>query len=436
MAIELERDNAQHGDLVKRSATIAYFFQIGFSILFFIATSLMISGCSDDNDDSAQVTTSKIEITTPPAKKDYRTIDTVLDLTGMVVTATMSDNTKKTVTEYTTSTPDFTTAGDKTVTVTYDGKTADFTITVKANGGTTDVNWIKTQYLNVAYATKSSAQIMDIYIPNEGTGPFPLIISIHGGAFKSGDKADGQESPMLGTAESGGIASGYAVASINYRLSGEAKWPAQINDIKAAIRFLRAHAAEYSLNPDKFATWGGSAGGNLAALAAVTGGVKELADDTLGNAGVSDAIQAGVDWFGPIYFSTMDAEFAALGQTPAMGATNTPTSPETAYLGKTIGTAEAEPLVIAASPQTYITSDDPAFFIQHGTADRNIPITQSENFAKKLADVLGADKVFFEKLEGAGHGTSEFSAISNVAEIIAFLDKYLKADVALYTTLR
>ncbi len=440
MAIELEKGNAQNSDLVirvdfsrgERLATITYFFNIGFLILFFIAMSLMISGCSDD-DDSTQVTTSKIEITTPPAKKDYRTIDKVLDLTGMVVTATMSDNTKKTVTEYTTSTPDFTTAGDKKVTVTYDGKTADFTITVQAKpdgGGTTDVNWIKTQYLNVAYAAKSSAQVMDIYIPNEGTGPFPLIISIHGGAFKSGDKADGQESPMIGTAQSGGIASGYAVASINYRLSGEAKWPAQINDIKAAIRFLRVHAAEYSLNPDKFATWGGSAGGNLAALAAVTGGVKELADDTLGNAGVSDAIQAGVDWFGPIYFSTMDAEFAALGQIPAMGATNTATSPETAYLGKTIGTAEAEPLVIAASPQTYITSDDPAFFIQHGTADRNIPITQSENFAKKLAAVLGANKVFFEKLEGAGHGTAEFSAVSNVAKVIVFLDKNLKADAA------
>ncbi len=401
-------------------------------ILFLIAMSLMISGCSDDDDDndSAQVTTSKIEITTSPAKKDYRTIDTSLDLTGMVVTATMSDNTTKTVTGYTTSTPDFTTAGDKTVTVTYDGKTAAFTITVKVkpDGGvtTTDRSWIKTQYLNVAYASKSSAQVMDIYIPNEGTGPFPLIISVHGGAFKSGDKADGQESPMVGTAESGGIASGYAVASINYRLSGEATWPAQINDIKAAIRFLRANAAKYNLNPDKFATWGGSAGGNLAALAAVSGGVTALADDTLGNAGVSDAIQAGVDWFGPIYFSTMDAEFAALGQTPAMGSTNTATSPETAYLGKTIGTAEAEPLVIAASPQTYITKDDPAFFIQHGTADRNIPITQSENFATKLAAVLGKDKVSFEKLEGAGHGTSEFSATSNVAKIIVFLNKYLK----------
>lgn len=123
-------------------------------ILFFIAMSLIVSGCSDDKD-SAQVTTSKIEITTPPAKKDYRTIDTALDLTGMVVTATMSDSSTKTVTGYTTSIPDFTTAGDKTVTVTYDGKTATFTINVKTrpdNGGTsTDKSWIKTQYLDVAY---------------------------------------------------------------------------------------------------------------------------------------------------------------------------------------------------------------------------------------------------------------------------------------------
>jgi dipeptidyl aminopeptidase/acylaminoacyl peptidase len=108
----------------------------------------------------------------------------------------------------------------------------------------------------------------------------------------------------------------------------------------------------------------------------------------MGDATKNTQVQAVVDWFGPIYFSTMDAEFAALGQTAAMGLTNSTKSPETAYLGKTIGTPEAEELVKQASPQTYITTDDPAFFIQHGTADRNIPITQSENFAKALEKVL------------------------------------------------
>ena len=102
------------------------------------------------------------------------------------------------------------------------------------------------------------------------------------------------------------MAAGYAVASINYRLSGEAKYPAQINDAKAAVRFLRANAAQYKLNPDKFAAFGASAGGNLAALLGTTCGVKELEGEDLGNAGVSSCVQAVVDWFGPIDFLAMD----------------------------------------------------------------------------------------------------------------------------------
>ena len=287
-----------------------------------------------------------------------------------------------------------------------------------------DTSSIKTMFKNLNYvtsATPSVAQKLDIYLPNEGIGPFPVIIQIHGGAFKSGAKSDGQLAPMLKALENG-----YAVVSVEYRLSSEAKFPAQINDIKAAIRFLRANASKYSLNPDKFATWGGSAGGSLSALAGTSGGVVALQDDSLGYAGVSDSVQACIDWYGPIYFSTMDAEFSALGQTAAMGATNTAASPETAYLGATIGSAEAEPIVIAASAQSYITEDDPAFYIQHGTADRNIPITQSVNFSNKLITILGSSKVTFEQLEGAGHGGSQFEADENLAKIFAFLDKNLK----------
>lgn len=276
-------------------------------------------------------------------------------------------------------------------------------------------------FTNVAYASQSSAQKLDLYLPDSGEGPFPLIISIHGGAFMMGDKADGQEDAMMA-----GLKRGYAVASINYRLSSEAKFPAAIQDVKAAIRYLRANAAEYHLDANKFATWGGSAGGNLSALAATSGGVAALQDDALGNAGVSDQVQVAVDWFGPIYFSTMDAEFAALGQTPAMGATNSASSPETKYLGSTVGSADAEPLVVKASPLTYISSEDPPMFVQHGTADRNIPITQSRNFADSLAKVLGAEKVSYNVLEGAGHGTSQFSAESNVSLVLDFLDTYLK----------
>ena len=283
-----------------------------------------------------------------------------------------------------------------------------------------DTSSITQQWIDVAYASGSEAQKMDIYLPNEGEGPFPVIIQIHGGAFKSGDKASGELTPVLQALDRG-----YAVVAVNYRLSGEAQFPAQINDIKAAIRFLRANAETYNLDSEKFATWGGSAGGDLSALAGTTGDVKELQDDSLGNADQSDRLQAVVDWFGPIYFSTMDDEFAALGVTP-VGVTNQPESPESAYLGQTIGTKEAEALVEAASPATYISADDPAFFIQHGTADKNIPITQSMDFSEKLISALGADKVTYTELEGAGHGGSQFDAAENVALVLDFLDANLK----------
>ncbi len=156
------------------------------------------------------------------------------------------------------------------------------------------------------------------------------------------------------------------------------------------------------------------------------GGVKELIDPKLGNFTVSDKVQAAVDWFGPIWFSTMDAEFAALGTSGVMGATNAPTSAESKYLGKTIGTPEAQPLVVAASPRTYISADDPPMLIQHGTKDRNIPITQSIDFAAGLAAAIGKDKVYYETIEGAGHGGSQFETAANIAKVLDFLDKHLK----------
>jgi len=156
----------------------------------------------------------------------------------------------------------------------------------KANTGNISRKW-----LDIAYASKSPAQKLDIYLPDAGDGPFPVILSIHGGAFKGGDKGDNQVVPMLE-----GVRRGYAVVSINYRLSGEAISPAQINDIKAAVRWIRANAKQYKFNPDKIAAWGGSAGGNLAALLGTSGDVKELEDGSQGNANQSSRVQAVVDW--------------------------------------------------------------------------------------------------------------------------------------------
>ena len=275
---------------------------------------------------------------------------------------------------------------------------------------------IKQKWLDVAYATVSAAQKLDIYLPNSGTGPFPVIVAIHGGAYKSGDKS-GELSYLQAALDKG-----YAVVSINYRLSGEAIFPAAIHDVKAAIRFVRANAAKYSLNPEKIAAWGGSAGGGLAALAGTSGGVKALQDDSLGNADQSDKLTAVVDWFGPINFLTMDDQFKASGINGQVH--NVASSPESVYLG---GLLTAIPETVQKSnPETYITADDPAFFIQHGTADILIPTQQSIDFAAKLTAVLGTGKVTYESLTGAGHGDAAFTSAANIAKVLAFLDTYMK----------
>jgi acetyl esterase/lipase len=276
---------------------------------------------------------------------------------------------------------------------------------------------IKNKFLDIAYASKSPAQKLDVYLPATGNGPFPVIVSIHGGAFKGGDKGDGQVNAMLE-----GLKGGYAVVSINYRLSGEAIFPAQIQDVKAAIRFVRANAAKYKLNPDKLATWGGSAGGHLAAMAGTTGDVPDFEDVTLGNANQSSRVQAVVDWFGPIQFDQMDAQFRVSGKgTPDHDVAN---SPESELVGKQI--TQAADLVKRASPATYISKNDPPFFIEHGMEDQLVPTEQSKNFYAELLKILGNERVTLTLMPGTLHGGPQFETPENLTAVFAFLDKYLK----------
>jgi len=246
----------------------------------------------------------------------------------------------------------------------------------------------------------------------------PVILSIHGGAFKSGDKGDGQITPMLE-----GLKRGYAVVSINYRLSGEAIWPAQINDVKAAVRWVRANAKQYKLNPDKIAAWGGSAGGHLSSMVGTSGNVKELEDLSQGNADQSSRVQAVVDWFGPTDFLKMD-EHAKESKVNNPQIHSIPDSPESQLIGKNL--ADAPELVKSANPETYITKDDPPFFIQHGLVDPLVPYPQSVNFSKKLEQTIGKEKVTLELIPETGHGGPNFQTKENIDKVFAFLDKHLK----------
>lgn len=271
-------------------------------------------------------------------------------------------------------------------------------------------------YLNIPYG-ESSAQKLDIFLPDGFGGPYPVIISIHGGGWCSGDKVG----PDTEIAKSG-LKRGYAVVAVNYRLSQEALAPAQIQDVKAAIRFIRANADRYHLDANRFAVWGSSAGGALAALAGTTAGVAALQDLSIGCADESDRVQAVVDWCGPIDLSTMDAQFLASGIDGEK--MDLPTSYGSKYVGNRIG--QANDLVQLVNAANYITSDDPPFYIQHGTADTLVPYQQSLQFAKKLEAILGEDKVHLVTMPGMGHDGRGFTNSESVEEVLNFLDKALQ----------
>lgn len=178
-------------------------------------------------------------------------------------------------------------------------------------------------------------QKLDIAFFKKGK-PRPLLIWIHGGAFMTGDKSENHAIwPEL-------MSAGYAVATINYRLSGDARWPAQITDCKAAIRFLRAHAKDYNIAPGRIAVWGSSAGGHLAALVGTSGSARKL--DIGEHLDQSSAVSCAVDMFGPIDFEKMP-QFTS------------PTSPEAKMWGR--ATSEALDLAREACPITYLSKNTP-----------------------------------------------------------------------------
>lgn len=255
---------------------------------------------------------------------------------------------------------------------------------------------IPNKILDIQYCTDSPLQMLDLYYPNEKHGePLPLIIHTHGGAFANGDRRDTQSLPMLG-----GLSRGFAVASIQYRRSREAIFPAQLYDAKAAVRYLRANAQTLGLDPNRFAAWGASSGGWLASMLGVTAGNPAFEDLAQGNAQTSSAVQAVIDWCGPCGdFIRMDEAFKAsyMGN-PDHGE---PDSPESRFLGHTL--SEVPELSRLACPCTYVHADMPPVFILHGTADQIVPVEQSIAFCEAIGAKAGAEKVKMHLVEGKLH---------------------------------
>ena len=236
---------------------------------------------------------------------------------------------------------------------------------------------------------------LDLYLPEKAARPLPVILYVHGGGWPGGDKSNG---PAFRFA-----AKGYAVASMNYRFSQHATFPAQIYDCKAAVRWLRANARKYGLDADHIGAWGGSAGGHLVALLGTTAGVKEL-EGPGGNEEQSSRVQAVVDWFGPTDFLTVGAK-----------------ETRTQLLGGDPQTDKEKAL--KASPMTYVSKDAAPFLIMHGDGDETVPIAQSETFAAALKKA-GADATFVV-IKGGKHGGALFTNAESMKLIEDFFARHL-----------
>ena len=283
-----------------------------------------------------------------------------------------------------------------------------------------DTSFVRRQWLDIPYGRQSESQKLDVFLPDEGAGPFPVIFVIHGGAWKICDKRDEQLIPMLK-----GITRGYAVVSINYRLSQEAIFPAQIFDCKSALRFVKAHYAEYKLDKERIGLWGASAGGHLAALLATSEGVEALEDLSTGNDKENTRVRAAVVWFGPVYsFLEMDPMLAETGNGPSDH--SLPESPESCLLGAQI--TQIPDLVWNASPAAYISPSVPYFLLQHGYHDQVVPVQQSVKFAAALERAAGKEKVHLDVFENhVMHADPYFETKENLEVVYAFLDRHLKA---------
>jgi acetyl esterase/lipase len=225
--------------------------------------------------------------------------------------------------------------------------------------------------------------LLDLYLAAAGADPAPLVVFMHGGGWLRGDRS--MVSPAFASWRPGPLArlaaAGFAVASVDYRLSGEARFPAQLEDVSAAVEWLTGQAEEYGFDPGRIVLWGESAGAHLAALLA------------LGSPG--RPVRGVVDWYGPADLAALDGQVGAAG-----ALTDDPLDTrEARLLGAPV--AEVPELARAASPISHVRAGAPPFLIAHGTADRAVPFSQSEALAAALAEAgVG---VRFEAVEGADH---------------------------------
>mgnify|MGYP002629798791 CR=1 FL=1 len=263
---------------------------------------------------------------------------------------------------------------------------------------------------DIVYETVNGRDLpLDLYIPAGATDPLPLIIWIHGGGWKGGNK--GAINNCVNA-----LKHGYALASVEYRLSGEAIFPAAIEDCKAAVSYLRLHAKKYNLDPENFGVWGSSAGGHLVALLGTTHDVSDFDTHPVTKM-ASSTVQAVCNWFGPTDFLRMNDVKGRMDH-------DAPDSPESLFIGVPI--QDHPKKVQRANPISYVSPTDPPMLLMHGDKDELVIYNQSELLYTALQKA-GVESELYKVVNGDhGFRGADESPEALSARAIAFFDKTLK----------
>lgn len=256
---------------------------------------------------------------------------------------------------------------------------------------------------NIEYASVDGISLrLDLYLPAPRPNlPVPLVLWVHGGAWRAGSKQPTYAPDTLGAK--------YAVASVDYRLSDVALFPAQIHDVKATVRFLRANADRFGIDPDRFGAWGSSAGGHLVALLGTTCGDEVLEGTVGGNPDQPSCVQAVCDFYGPADFTSLVAQRGADTRRPM---------PEDQLIGGSV--EDLVELATLASPLAHVSPDDPPFLIMHGSDDGTVPTEQSIALDAALR-VAGVSSTLIV-IDGAGHSIPR----TERSPVLAFFDLWLR----------
>lgn len=278
----------------------------------------------------------------------------------------------------------------------------------------TKVDWISRKWLDIAYDKEHALQKLDIYLPEEGDGPFPVIVNVHGGGFNHCDKGDFHLYPTLHA-----LKRNFAVVAINYRMSPEFKYPTHLRDLQCALQWISEHGSSYRLDTGNVFLWGTSAGGNLVLQAACNKGLEAMKDNRFpyglqirATAAFCPAIDVEkLHGTGNVFWRIL-ARFMVKVMIKNMFGTIRP----------------GKELLNNSNPITFIKDGITPVYLMHGDKDPIVPIEHSDAFVKKAASILKKEDIEYKVLKGAGHAGAgpEFFLESNVVPVLEFFERKCK----------